>query len=141
MLFPSFKAVGLVSALLVLPPLVSATILPRASNTPGCSWTCPSKSTNGKNLESSEVVGGMSLKCVYGKPPGPETCLYWKSNGDRIGNNSKCPSKADQVCSLRRDVEGTYKAYQDQRERRAAAPAPTVPEYMYTRQSLKKREV
>ena len=62
-------------------------------------------------------------------------------NGDRIGNNNKCPPKADQVCTLRRDVEGTYKAYQELRERRAAAPAPTVPEYMYTRRSLKKREV
>ncbi|KAH6904506.1 hypothetical protein BKA70DRAFT_537078 [Coprinopsis sp. MPI-PUGE-AT-0042] len=136
MLFSSSKALGLVSALLVLPALTSASYVPRPSNTPGCSWSCP---PTGKALQSSKAEYGL-LFCKYGSGRSAMDCSYSQSNGNRVSGGNNCPAKAVEITKPRRDTEGVYKAYQEQRDRRAAAPAPTVPNYMQTRAILKKRE-
>jgi hypothetical protein len=54
-----------------------------------------------------------------------------------------CLSQAtkDQCTPAKRDPTGIYEAYQARRERRAAAPAPSVPEYMNAHAALKKRKM
>ncbi|TEB37992.1 hypothetical protein FA13DRAFT_1809320 [Coprinellus micaceus] len=148
----SLPKLSLVAALFSSASLTNAALVPRQSGAPTCGFECPAFDQYGNSYSFPYYPASpYHLGCTYyiDDAQGMRTstyCVYTKDGRKFAAGLAynppqfKCPATMNQVCTpTRRDTAGVYKAYPDRRERRAAMPAPSVPEYMATRASLLKK--
>ncbi|EJD45513.1 hypothetical protein AURDEDRAFT_165371 [Auricularia subglabra TFB-10046 SS5] len=100
-----------------------------------CPWQCPETDNDYIDLYSSAPGPYDTIVCTYGSDYGG-TCTYSTKDGVLAGDEDggNCPYYGDKPCVSKR-----FNIVREIAQRRAAKPAPSVPEAVAKRAALKKR--